>query len=161
MPSIPSQRHLFDVPDDVAYFNCAYNSPQLNESLNQLISGARTKSHPWERLPESFFDDAETIRHLSSAVFGGDADGYAVVPAASYGLSTAARAVEPHLQSGNRILVIAEEFPSNVLPWKRTAQETGAVLETVPSPEDGNWTQAILGRIKMGVKVVAVYTCHW
>ena len=161
MISIPSQRHLFDVPDDVAYFNCAYNSPQLNASLNRLLAGARTKCHPWERTPASFFDDAETIRRLSSAVFGGDADGYAVVPAASYGLSTAARAVEPHLQSGDRILVIAEEFPSNVLPWKRTAQEAGAVLETVPYPEDGDWTRAILGRIETGVKVVAVSTCHW
>jgi len=27
-----SQRHLFDIPDDIAYFNCAYYSPQLNES---------------------------------------------------------------------------------------------------------------------------------
>lgn len=161
MPTIPSQRHLFDIPDDVAYFNCAYNAPQLNESLNRLLPGVRAKSHPWERTPASFFEDAETIRRLSSAVFGGDADGYAVVPAASYGLSTAARAVEPHLRKDNRILVMAEEFPSNVLPWKRTAQEVGAVLETVPYPVHGNWTQAILASIDGGVKVVAVSTCHW
>lgn len=161
MPSIPTQRHLFDIPDEVAYFNCAYNSPQLNESLSRLLSGVRTKSHPWERTPASFFDDAETIRRLSSAVFGGDADGYAVIPAASYGLSTAARAIEPHLREDDRILVIAEGFPSNVLPWKRTAGEVGAVLETVPSPAHGNWTQAILERIDRGVRVVAVSTCHW
>ena len=161
MPTIPSQRHLFDVPDEVAYLNCASNSPQLNESTSRLLAGARTKSHPWERTPSSFFDDAETVRRLSSAVFGGDADGYAVVPAASYGLSTAARAVEPHLQRGDRILVVAEEFPSNVLPWKRTAQEVGAVLETVPSPVQGSWAQAILDRIDRGVRVVAVSTCHW
>ena len=161
MPIIPSQRHLFDIPDEIAYFNCAYNSPQLNESLNRLLLGARSKSHPWERTPVSFFDDAETIRSLSSNIFGGDADGYAVIPAASYGLSTAARAIEPHLNSGDHILVIAEEFPSNVLPWKRTAQEVGAVITTVPTPEDGNWTQAILDRIDKGVKVVAVSTCHW
>jgi hypothetical protein len=24
---IPSQRHLFDIPEDIAYFNCAYMSP--------------------------------------------------------------------------------------------------------------------------------------
>ena len=161
MFTIPSQRHLFDIPDEVAYFNCAYNSPQLNKSLNRLLSGVRAKSHPWERTPASFFDDAETIRRLSSTVFGGDADGYAVVPAASYGLSTAARAVEPRLLQGDRILVIAEEFPSNVLPWKRTAREVGCVLETVPSPVHGDWTQAILDRIDRGVKVVAVSTCHW
>lgn len=161
MSIIPSQRCLFDIPDDIAYFNCAYNSPQLNESLNRLLSGARTKSHPWERSPASFFDDAETIRTLSAKIFGGDANGYAVVPAASYGLSTAARAIEPQLQAGERILLVAEEFPSNVLPWKRTVQETGAVLETVPAPEHGDWSQAILSRIDSGVKVVAVSTCHW
>ena len=26
---IPCQRDLFDIPEDVAYFNCAYMSPQL------------------------------------------------------------------------------------------------------------------------------------
>lgn len=161
MITFPSQRHLFDIPEDVAYLNCAYNSPQLNESLSRLLAGARTKCHPWERTSASFFEDAEVVRSLSSAIFGGDTDGYAIVPAASYGLSTAARAVEPSLQSGDRILVTEEEFPSNVLPWKRTALERGAVLETVPYPENGNWTKAILERIEAGVRVVAVSTCHW
>ena len=161
MPILPSQRHLFDVPADIAYFNCAYNSPQLNESRDRLATGVRSKSHPWERTPASFFDDAETIRSLASGIFGGDPHGYAIAPAASYGLSTAARAIEPHLAPGDRILVIAEEFPSNVLPWRRTALEAGATLETVPAPEHGNWTQAILDRIEQGVKVVAVSTCHW
>ncbi|MBI5890846.1 MAG: aminotransferase class V-fold PLP-dependent enzyme [Nitrosomonadales bacterium] len=161
MPLLPSQRHLFDIPDDIAYFNCAYNSPQLNESQNRLLAGVHSKSHPWERTAQNFFDDAETIRRLAAEVFGGDADGYAVVPAASYGLSTAAQAVEPHLHAGDRILVIAEEFPSIVLPWRRTAQETGATLFTVPTPADCNWTQAILDNIGAGVKVVAVSSCHW
>gem|GEM_PF-5496368 len=26
---IPCQRHLFELPDDVAYFNCAYTAPLL------------------------------------------------------------------------------------------------------------------------------------
>jgi selenocysteine lyase/cysteine desulfurase len=161
MSIIPSQRHLFDIPNEVAYFNCAYNSPQLNESQNRLLCGVRAKSHPWERTAQNFFDDAETIRRLSADIFGGDVNGYAVVPAASYGLSSAARAVEPHLRAGDRILVIAEEFPSIVLPWRRTAQETGATLRTVPAPADGNWTRAILDSIDASVKVVAVSSCHW
>ncbi|MCK5213482.1 MAG: aminotransferase class V-fold PLP-dependent enzyme, partial [Dehalococcoidia bacterium] len=156
-----SQRHLFDIPDEIAFFNIAYYSPQLNESTNRLLSGARAKSHPWERTTAQFFDDAETIRTLASSIFGGEADGYAVVPAVSYGVSTAARIVEPHLKPGDRILVIAEGFPSDVFPWKRTAQEVGAMMVTVPYPEDGDWTRAILGRIDKSVKVVAVPTCHW
>jgi selenocysteine lyase/cysteine desulfurase len=161
MPLLPSQRHLFDIPDEVAYFNCASSSPLLNESQRRLHEGVRSKSHPWERTPQRFFDDAETIRRLSAEIFGGDTDGYAVIPAASYGMSTAARAVEPHLIAGNRIVVIADEFPSVVLPWRRTAQETGAVMITVPVPADGNWTRAILENIDATVKVVAVSSCHW
>jgi len=161
MAIIPSQRHLFDIPEEIAYFNIAYYSPLLNESANRQAAAARAKSHPWRRTSAQFFDDAETIRTLASDIFGGDRDGYAIVPSASYGVSTAARAVEPLLQTGDRILLMAEEFPSDVFPWMRTAHEVGATLVTVPYPEDGDWTPAIASRIDPGVKVVNVSTCHW
>jgi selenocysteine lyase/cysteine desulfurase len=161
MSLIATQRHLFDIPEDIAYFNCAYNSPQLNDAKNRLLAGVGGKSRPWERTVASFFDDAETIRSLAADIFGGDASEYAVVPAASYGLCTAARAIEPQLRAGDNILVIAEEFPSNVLPWQRTALETGAKLITVPTPPHGGWTRAIIDRIDEAVKVVAVSPCHW
>jgi selenocysteine lyase/cysteine desulfurase len=161
MAIISSQRYLFDVPEGIAYFNCAYNSPQLNESRNRLLLGTIDKCHPWKRTPLSFFEDADTIRQLSADIFGGDSDGYAIIPAASYGLSTAARAIEPYLNAGDQILMIAEEFPSNVLPWKRVAQETGASITTVATPVDGNWTNAIIDQLDKRIKVVAVSSCHW
>lgn len=158
---LPAQRHLFDIPGHIAYFNCAYYSPQLNESRRRLLAGVAEKSHPWQRTPAGFFEDAETVRRLSAALFGGDADGYAVTPAASYGIATAARAIEPQLRAGVGILVIAEEFPSTVLTWRRAAAETGAVLRTVPAPADGDWTRAILAGIDGSTKVVSISTCHW
>ncbi len=161
MAIIASQRHLFDIPADIAFFNCAYYAPQLRESEHRLIVGARAKSHPWQRATADFFDDAETIRRLAAECFGGDAEGYAIIPAASYGMSTAARAVETELRPGDRLLVMAEEFPSGVFAWQRAAQETGASLVTVPYPADGNWTQAILERIQLGAKVASLSTCHW
>ena len=161
MTLIPSQRHLFSVPEDVAYFNCAYYSPQLRASEEKLIQGVQEKARPWEKTAQSFFTDPETIRGLSSEIFGGDIDGWAITPAASYGLSTAARAIEPTLTAGDRIVVMAEEFPSNVLPWRATAREKGAVIVTVPTPADGDWSKAIVGHIESGVKVVAVAPCHW
>ncbi len=161
MSLLTPQRHLFDIPEEITYFNCAYNAPLLNASKKRLQEGVVTKSHPWKRTPQSFFEDAERIRELSADIFGGDRDGFAVVPAASYGISTAARAIEPHLHTGDKLLVMAEEFPSNVLPWRRTAQETGAEILTVPYPEDGNWTLSILDHMDTAVKIVAVSTCHW
>ncbi len=159
--TIPNQRHLFDIPDHIAYFNCAYQGPQLKASRDALLAGAEAKCHPWERAAPDFFEDAERLRQLASSALGGDADGYAVVPAASYGLSTAARAMEPRLRRNDILLVMAEEFPSNVLPWKRCAEETGAVLETIATPPDGDWTAAVLQRIRPGVTVVALSACHW
>ncbi len=161
MAIIPSQRHLFDIPDEIAYFNIAYYSPLLNESAERLRAAAAAKSHPWERMSAHFFEDAETIRTLASSIFGGDANGYAVVPSVSYGVSTAARAMEPLLKSGDRIMVIAEEFPSDVFPWMRVAQETGATLVTVPYPERETWSEAVLASMDKHVKVVSISTCHW
>ncbi len=163
MTRLPSQRHLFDIPEDVAWFNCAYNSPQLNASRDRLLAGVVAKSHPWQRRVDDFFADADQLRQLAAELFGGDADGYAIMPAASYGLSTAARAIEPQLHRGDEIVLMAEEFPSNVLPWRRVAGERGARLVTVSAPEGGeeDWTEAILARLSPATRVVAVSTCHW
>jgi selenocysteine lyase/cysteine desulfurase len=56
---------------------------------------------------------------------------------------------------------MAEEFPSNVLPWRRVAKHTGATLATVATPADGDWTAAILDAIRPGIRVVALSHCHW
>jgi len=161
MLTIGSQRPLFDIPAGIAYFNTAYNSPLLNRSRTALVSASQAKSHPWERPPADFFADAERIRELAATLFGGDADGYAVVPAASYGLSAAARAIQPTLEASDRIVVLDDEFPSNVLPWRRVALETGAVIATVPTPADGDWTTAALAIIAKGARVAALSPCHW
>jgi selenocysteine lyase/cysteine desulfurase len=159
--SIGSQRHLFDVPPGIAYFNTSYNAPLLNASRARLVAGAGAKSRPWERTAEDFFADAERIRELAAEILGGDVDGYAMIPAASYGVSAAARAIEPILKAGDRIVLLAEEFPSNVLPWRRVAQETGAVIATVPTPADGDWTAPTLAFIAQGARVAALANCHW
>jgi selenocysteine lyase/cysteine desulfurase len=161
MTNILSQRHLFDIPEDIAYFNCAGNSPLLNESVKRLITGSVSKSHPWERTAQNYFEDAETIRKLASITLGGKPDGYAIIPAASYGISTAARAIEPYLNSSDSILIIEGEFPSNVLPWQRLSKEKVVKIVTVPAPKGENWTTAILNRIDHSVKVLALSSCHW
>jgi selenocysteine lyase/cysteine desulfurase len=76
-------------------------------------------------------------------------------------LSAAARAIEPHLSKGDQILLIDEEFPSNVLPWQRVTRETGAKIVTVLTPDSGDWTQAILHSLSSKIKVVAISSCHW
>jgi len=161
MIPIGSQRRLFDIPDGIAYFNTAYNGPLLSASRERLVVEAGAKAHPWEQTSKDFFINAERVRELAASLFGGDADGYAIVPAASYGLSAAARAIEPTLKAGDRIVVLDQEFPSNVLPWRRVASETGASIVTVPTPDDGDWTTPTIAAIRDGARVAALCNCHW
>lgn len=161
MTAIPPQRHLFDIPEDVVYLNCAYNSPMLRLSADRLAEGAYRKCHPWNRSPASFFDEAEDFRAAVAGTLGAPADCVAIVPSASYGLSAAARALEPHVPDGREILLVENAFPSNVFPWLRLAEATGGRVVTVPTPPDLDWTVAVLDRIGVRTAVVALAQCHW
>ncbi len=161
MDLLPTQRHLFDIPDGIAYFNCAYYSPLLVESARRLHAGVDTKRHPWQITINDFFSDAERIRELAASLFGGDADGYAVTPSASYGLSTAARILETALTKADHILVMEDEFPSVIFPLHRITEQTGTEIITVTTPQNGDWTAAILQQFNAQIKVVALSTCHW
>lgn len=161
MLAIGSQRGLFDIPTDVAYFNTAYNGPQLNASRTALVAAAAAKSRPWERTPEDFFEPAERVRDLASQVFGGSPGHWAVTSSATYGVCAAARAIEPSLGPGDRIVLMDGEFPANVLPWRRVAELTDARIDTVRPDGRGGWTEALLDALRPGVRVAAVSPCHW
>lgn len=155
------ERDLFEIPEGVAYLNTAYNGPLLRASRQALELEAGKKAQPWLRTADDFFANADRLRDLAAELFGGTSNDYAIVPAASYGLATAARALKQELRSGDVILLLQAEFPSNVYVWRTLADETGAVLETIPEPRDGNWTSAILQHVREGVRIAAVPQCHW
>ena len=161
MASLESQRHLFDIPPEIAYFNCAYNAPLLVEAGEGMVEGALSKCRPWQRKPKDFFDDAEQFRKLAARALGGNSECFAVIPSASYGTSMVARIFEDKLGKGDEIIVLEKAFPSEYLPWQRLSQVTGAKLVVVEIPSDFNWTQAVLDRITPQTKLVAIPNCHW
>ncbi|MEE9595930.1 MAG: hypothetical protein V3V96_04055, partial [Acidiferrobacterales bacterium] len=61
---IPCQRHRFDLPDDVAYLNCAYLSPLMKAVMRAGQQGARLEARPWEITPRDFFTPTEIAREL-------------------------------------------------------------------------------------------------
>jgi selenocysteine lyase/cysteine desulfurase len=156
---LPSQRDLFEIPDDVAYLNCAYMSPLLRAARAAGEAALARKSQPWHITPHDFFADSETARGLFAELIGADADGVALIPAASYGLALAAANLP--IREGQRILVLEDQFPSNVYAWRDLAARAGAFVETVPRPADFDWTAALLERIDERTAIVAVPHCHW
>ncbi|MGB8006529.1 MAG: aminotransferase class V-fold PLP-dependent enzyme, partial [Terriglobales bacterium] len=151
---LPCQRHLFDIPDDVAYLNCAYMSPLMKPVIKAGTEGLIRKAHPWKITPDKFFSGADEFRGIAAQIVGCTADDIAIVPSASYGISAAARNLP--VKSGQSILVLAEQFPSNYYPWQRRAEDTGASLKVVAWPEDNDWTTAVLSALTAEVAIAAL-----
>ena len=120
---IPCQRHLFDLPDEVANLNCAYMSPLLKRAAAAGAEAIVRKCRPWTISPDDFFADSERARRLFATLLGAAADDIALVPAASYGLAIAAANLR--CPPAARILLLAEQFPSNVYTWRELAQRGG------------------------------------
>ncbi len=161
MPRLPSQRHLFDIPADVAYLNCAYMSPLPRGVLETGERALARKARPWEMVAADFFAGADRARATFARLLGAPAtaDDIALVPAASYGMATAANNVR--LEAGQRVISLAEEFPSTILTFRERARATGATLELVPRPEDHDWTRAVLAAIDERTAVAALPALHW
>lgn len=129
---IPCQRHLFEIPDEVAYFNCAAMAPNLKAARAAGEAGVARKSAPWAIRRADFFDEVEVARDLFARLIGARADDIAIVPAASYGIATAAANLPA--AAGRRIVLLESQHPSNVLAWLELCRRTGAEAAVVPRP---------------------------
>jgi selenocysteine lyase/cysteine desulfurase len=156
---IPCQRHLFDIPDDITYLNCAYMSPLMKPSREAGTAGLARKAQPWQITPDQFFTGSEEFRTTAAQFFDCPADCVAIVPSASYGIATAARNVG--VNRGQSILVLEEQFPSNYYGWQRLAEDNGASVKIVPWPEDNDWTTAVLNSLTADVAIAALPHVQW
>ena len=156
---LPDQRAAFEIPDDEAYLNCAYMSPNLIAVRQAGEAAVAAKSAPWAVTSADFFTNAERARALVARLVGGDADGVAIIPSASYGVALAAANLP--VTAGQEIVVLAEQFPSNVYSWWEAARRAEARVRTVPRPAEGPWTPALLDALSSDTAIVAVPHCHW
>lgn len=156
---IPCQRHLFDIPDDIAYLNCAYMSPLMKPVIDAGEAGLRRKMRPWELTPDQFFRGSEEFRGTAARLIDCSRDCIAVVSSAGYGIQTAA--LNLPLKRGQAILVLEEQFPSNYYPWQATCEEAGTTLKTVAWPMDNDWTAAVLTALTPEVAIAALPNVHW
>jgi selenocysteine lyase/cysteine desulfurase len=156
---LPCQRHLFDIPDDVAYLNCGYMSPLMKAAIEAGATGLARKAHPWELIADKFFTGSEEFRTTAAQLLDCSADCIAIVPSASYGTATAARNLP--VGKGRTILVLTEQFPSNYYTWQRLAEDNGASLKIVAWPEDHDWTAAVLSHLTDEVAIAALPHVHW
>ena len=156
---IPCQRALFDIPDDIHYLNCAYISPLLRKAKRAAHEGLKRESHPWTITAPDFFEPLEEIRGLFGRMINTNADNVAIVPSASYGIATAAKNIP--LRTGQKIITLQDQYPSNVYVWRELARRRQAYLQIIQHPSDGDWTAAVLEAIDNNTAIVALPNNHW
>lgn len=156
---IEKARDQFEIPKDVTYLNCANMAPQLKAATEAGFGAVRAKESPWKLSPPEWFSGAETLRALAARLLHVEADAIALVPAASYGIATAAANLPI---SGNQAIVLMDqEFPSNVYTWRHVARKTGCRISTAMRHDEASWTEALENAIDEQTGIVAVSQCHW
>lgn len=159
MTLIPNQRHLFDIPEDVAYLNVATMGPLPVAAAEAGQRGLARKLQPWTIPDADFFEDTRRLRPLLAQLIGADEAGIAFVPSASYGLAVAARNIM--LAKGQKILLLEDQFPSNVYTWRELARATGAQIETVRAAGNASLSDALLQAITPETGLVACANVRW
>lgn len=160
---IPSQHALFEIPPDVCYLDGAAYSPAPSPVRAAGEQGILTKVQPWN-FPDARADGpVEQTRAAAAQLIGASAGDIAILGSVSQGIATAARNLP--LSTGQRILRMEHEFPSQSLIWDRLAVERGLVSEIVPRPADGDWSAALLAAITRPgappIAVAALTPLHW
>jgi selenocysteine lyase/cysteine desulfurase len=156
---IPAQRDAFNVPEEIAYFNTASLAPQLRGVCEAGEAALESRGQPWLISASDWFTDVERLRSLFAQLIGASAEGVAIVPATSYGFAVAARNLP--LQAGQRVLVLAEEYPSGIYTWRAASRRAGAELLTVDREPGSSWTDAVLAALDERVAIVSVPNVHW
>lgn len=156
---ISHQKQLFSIPEGVTYMNCANMAPFLHAVEEAGIRAIEQRRHPWTISAEQWFEPAEELRALFARLIGAEKDHVALVPSASYGLAIAQRNM--NLRPGQTIVILDQQYPSNVYAWRELADVTGAVIVTVKREAGESWAAAIMRTVDDRTGLVAIPNCHW
>jgi len=159
------QKDKFKLSEEVTYLNTAYMAPLLRESERIGIEALSKKCTPYEYTGSDFFEPTKKIKHLFAQLIDAPTpQNIAIIPSVSYGIATVANNIK--LKPGDEIIVIGEQFPSNIYSWKKIAKQANAVIKIVSAPNSINnrgkvWNENILAAINEKTALIAMSNTHW
>jgi selenocysteine lyase/cysteine desulfurase len=117
---IACQRHLFEIPDDIAYINAAYMTPLMRSVRAAGIEDIGRKAAPWRTHLEDLYVLPDRARGAFARLIGATPDDIAIIPAASYGLQTVAADLN------------SSAPPPSIFSFDRGAQRNSAISGASP-----------------------------
>ena len=159
------QKTKFILSKKVTYLNCAYMSPMLKKVEKAGVKGIKQKRKPYHITPIDFFKTSDLVKkRFSSIIDCKNHNRIAIIPSASYGLANVVNNIS--IKEKDEIILLDEQFPSNVYPWLNLKERSKAKLVFIKRPDTlidsgKKWNEEILAAITNKTKVVAVGNIHW
>ena len=159
------QKEKFNLPKDIVYLNGAYMSPLLKEVEKVGIEALQKKSKPFTISSSDFFEPVNELKkRYATLIDTKEFNRIACIPSVSYGIATVTNNIT--LNSGDEILVVEDQFPSNIYSWRKLAEKYNATIKTITKPKSGiyiaqRWNEAIINAITPKTAVVAMCHVHW
>ena len=159
------QKTKFILSKKVIYLNCAYMSPMLKKVEKAGFKGIKQKRKPYHITPIDFFKTSDLVKKRFSSII--DCENHnriAIIPSASYGLANVVNNIS--IKEKDEIILLDEQFPSNVYPWLNLKERSKAKLVFIKRPDTlidsgKKWNEEILAAITNKTKVVAIGNIHW
>ena len=159
------QKTKFILSKKVTYLNCAYMSPMLKKVEKAGVKGIKQKRKPYHITPIDFFKTSDLVKkRFSSIIDCKNHNRIAIIPSASYGLANVVNNIS--IKEKDEIILLDEQFPSNVYPWLNLKERSKAKLVFIKRPDTlidsgKKWNEEILAAITNKTKVVTIGNIHW
>src|SRR5450432_923840 len=131
---LSSQKHLFQLPEDIVYLNGAYMSPLLKSVEEAGIKGIARKRNPAAIQSEDFFNEAEEIRLKLGSLINAAPQQIVIIPSASYGIKSAVNNLP--VDNGKYAITVADEFPSDYYTILNWCKKNDKELQVILPPDD-------------------------
>lgn len=169
-PPLECQKPLFALPEGETWLNNAYMGAMPRPVLEAGHRAVDLRALPAAITPADFFAPAERVRGLCAALVRADPEQVALVPTVAAGMAVVAANLSP--RAGQNVVMLGDQFPSNVYPWRRW-RERGVAMRPVEAPSgDAHdpaawrrrceaWHDALEAAIDRDTLLVAVEPAHW
>lgn len=162
---LPNQKEQFRLPKNINYLNGAYMAPMLKSVEKIGHEAVSKKCFPYQITGNDFFEDTKKLKQEFATLAAiDDAQNVAIIPSVSYGIATVANNI--NLTIADEIIVVSEQFPSNIYSWQKLADKNKAHLRIIKAPANfknrgKRWNETILNAITDTTAVVSMPHVHW
>lgn len=162
------QKEKFSLPENEVFLNCATMAPLMKSTELAGIEAIKVKSDPKLITQETFFESNQILKSTCAKLVNASTDRIALIPSASYGMAIVAKnlATKKGLKPGQHIILVQDEFPSDVYAWDEICAQKSLRIRTIAPPDNMDdrgkvWNQRLIAAINTETCLVAISPVHW